>query len=106
MATKKRKKGKKKNGFRKFWHLGIDEVNTGNFDITPEGTLLVREGNYQYNIHEIVKKYGTSTEIFFPTIIESRVRDLIETFNAYIKISGYKGRFYYHYPMKVNQNKE
>lgn len=101
-----KRKAKKKGSSRKFWHLGIEEVNTGNFDITPEGTLLVREGNYQYNIHDIVKKYGTSTEIFFPTIIENRVRDLIETFNAFIKITGYKGKFFYHYPMKVNQNKE
>ena len=97
---------KQKNGFKKFWHLGQEEVNTGNFDITPEGTLLVREGNYQYNLYDIVKKYGTSTEIFFPTVVENRVRDLIETFNAFIKITGYKGKFYYHYPMKVNQNKE
>jgi arginine decarboxylase len=102
----KKHHSRKKNGFRKLWQLGRDEVNTGQFDITPEGTLLVREGNYQYNIFDIVKKYGTSTEIFFPTIVENRVRDLIETFNAYIKIAGYRGKFYYHYPMKVNQNKE
>lgn len=97
---------KKKNGFKKFWRLGLDELNTGNFDIGPDGELIVREGNYQYNIFDIVKKYGTSTEIVFPTVIESRVRDLIDTFNAYIKVLGYKGRFYYHYAMKVNQNKE
>lgn len=97
---------KKKNGFRKFWRLGFDEFNTQNFDISPDGELIVREGNYQYNIFDIVKKYGTSTEIVFPTVIENRVRDLIETFNAYIKVLGYRGKFYYHYAMKVNQNKE
>lgn len=97
---------KRKNGFRKFWHLGIDEYNTQNFDISPDGELMVREGNFQYNIFDIVKKYGTSTEIVFPTVIENRVRDLIETFNAYIKVLGYKGKFHYHYAMKVNQNKE
>jgi len=110
MSTTRPKKAnhkkKKKNGPKKFWLLGREEVNTGHFDVTPEGTLLVREGNYQYNIYNIVKKYGTSTEIFFPTIVENRVRDLIETFNAYIKVTGYRGRFYYHYPMKVNQNRE
>ncbi|MFM2414311.1 MAG: Biosynthetic arginine decarboxylase, partial [Candidatus Parcubacteria bacterium] len=95
-----------KNGFRKMWKLGLEEVNTGVFDISDDGSLVVREGNYQYNIHDIVKKYGTSTEILFPTIIENRVRDMIETFNAYIKVLGYKGKFFYHYPMKVNQNKE
>ncbi len=97
---------KKKNHYRKFWRLGMEEYNTGVFDISPDGELLVHEGNYQYNIFDIVKKYGTSTEIVFPTIIEHRVRDLIETFNAYIKVLGYKGKFYYHYCMKVNQNKE
>jgi arginine decarboxylase len=97
---------KKKNGFRKFWRLGLEEANTQMFDISPDGELIVREGNYQYNIFDIVKKYGTSTEIMFPTIIENRVRDLIETFNAYIKILGYKGKFYYHYAMKANQTKE
>lgn len=84
----------------------MDEFNTGNFDISPDGELIVREGNYQYNIFDIVKKYGTPTEIVFPTIIENRVRDLIETFNAYIKVLSYKGKFYYHYAMKANQTKE
>ncbi len=41
-----------------------------------------------------------------PAIIENRVRDLIDTFNAYIKILNYKGKFFYHYAMKVNQNRE
>ena len=97
---------KKKNGFKKFWRLGMDEFNTGQFDISPDGELIVREGNYQYNIYDIVKKYGSPTEILFPTIIENRVRDLIETFNAYIKILGYRGKFSYHYAMKANQTKE
>ncbi len=104
--TKKRKTKKKKNGHKKFWRLGFEEFNTGMFDIDSDGDLIVREGNYQYNVHDIVKKFGTATEIFFPTVVENRVRDLIETFNAYIKVLGYKGRFHYHYPMKVNQNKE
>lgn len=95
-----------KNGFKKFWKLGLEEFNTQMFDISPGGELLAREGNYQYNLFKIVKKFGTSTEIVFPTVIEQRVRDLIDTFNAYIKILGYKGKFYYHYPMKVNQNRE
>lgn len=84
----------------------MDEFNTGMFDISPDGEMVVREGNYQYNIFDIVKKYGTPTEIMFPTVIENRVRDLIETFNAYIKVLGYKGKFYYHYAMKANQTKE
>ena len=104
--VKRIKRKKKKNGHRKFWRLGFEEFNTNHFDIDGDGELIVREGNYQYNIFNIVKKYGTATEILFPTIIENRVRDLIETFNAYIKVLGYKGKYYYHYPMKVNQNKE
>ncbi len=84
----------------------MEEFNTANFDISPDGEMVVKEGHFQYNIHDIIKKYGTSTEIVFPTIIENRVRDLIDTFNAYIKILNYKGKFFYHYAMKVNQNKE
>lgn len=91
---------------KKFWRLGLDECNTGIFDIAKNGDLLVREGNYQYNIASIVRKHGSPTELFFPTVVENRVRDLIETFNAYIKVLGYRGRFHYHYPMKVNQNRE
>ncbi len=84
----------------------MDEFNTQQFDINPDGELIVREGNYQYNIYDIIKKYGSPTEIVFPTVIENRVRDLIETYNAYIKVLGYRGKFFYHYAMKANQNKE
>ncbi len=103
---KKKKQKAKKNGFKKFWKLGVDAYNTQHFDISKDGELVVREGNFQYNIFDIVKKYGSPSEIFFPTMIEDKVRDLIDTFNAFIKIYGYKGKFFYHYPMKVNQNKE
>ncbi len=109
MPKRKKRRVKKKNlraKFKKFWKLGLEEFNTQYFDISNDGELIVREGNFQYNILDIVKKYGTATEIAFPTIIEQRVRDLIDTFNAYIKVLGYKGRFHYHYVMKVNQNKE
>jgi hypothetical protein len=64
MAQSKRA-SRKKNGFRKFWRLGMEEFNTAQFDISSDDTLTVREGNYQYNIFNIIKRYGTSTEIFF-----------------------------------------
>ena len=104
MAKKKTKKHGK--NWKKFWKLGMEEFNTQNFDVNTNGELVVKEGYYQYNIMDIVKKYGTVTEIFFPFILENRVRDLIEFFNAYIKILNYKGKFYYHYVMKSNQNRE
>lgn len=104
--SKLRKKPKKKNSFKKFWKLGLPEYNTEFFDISSNGDLVVKEGYYQYNVMDIVKKYGTPTEIFFPFILETRLRDLTELFNAYIKILGYRGRFYYHYVMKVNQNRD
>lgn len=102
----KKLKSRSNTRFKKLWKLGFEEFNTEQFDMSNDGELMVREGNYQYNIYDIVKKFGTPTEIIFPTLIENRVRDLIETFNAYIKISGYKGKFFYHYAMKVNQNRE
>lgn len=102
MAKKKRKKQVK--NWKKFWKLGMEEFNTQYFDVNANGDLVVKEGHYQYNMMDIVKKYGTVTEVFFPFILENRVRDLIELFNAYIKILNYKGKFYYHYVMKSNQN--
>lgn len=84
----------------------MDEFNTQFFDITRKGELMVKEGNYVYNLHELVKKFGSPLEVVFPFILEQRVSDLVGYFNAYMKIQGYRGKFFYHYPMKVNQNKE
>jgi len=89
----------------RYWKLGKEEFNTQFYDVTRKNALLVREGNNQYNLHELAQKYGSPLEVFFPFIVETRVRRLIDLFNAYIKIYGYRGRFFYHYPMKVNQNK-
>ncbi|MBI5621421.1 hypothetical protein HY933_00960 [Candidatus Falkowbacteria bacterium] len=103
------KKGKKGNGhknLKKFWKLGIRDFNTHYFDINANDHLTVKEGNYQYDLIQLVKKYGSPTEIFFPYILEERLEELINLFNSYIKISRYPGKFFYHYPMKVNQNKE
>lgn len=103
----KKKKTKKVNkNWKKFWKLGLEEFNTQYFDVNANGELVVKEGYYQYNIMDIVKKYGTVTEVFFPFILENRVRDLIELFNAYIKILNYRGKFYYHYVLKSNQNSD
>ncbi len=107
MVKKKVKKTKKRGtNWRKFWKLGMEEFNTQHFDVNQNGELVVKEGYYQYNIMDIIKKYGTATRVFFPFILENRVRDLIELFNAYIKILNYRGKFYYHYVMKSNQNRE
>jgi arginine decarboxylase len=109
MVKKKRKKAKKQKrgkNWKKFWKLGVEEFNTQYFGVNDDGDLVVREGYFQYNVMDIVKKYGTVTEVFFPFILENRVRDLIEFFNAYIKILNYKGKFFYHYVMKSNQNRD
>ncbi len=91
---------------KKFWKLGNADFNTDVFDIAKDGELIVQEGNYLYNVKELVKKFGTPLELFFPFIAKDRLDDLLSIFNFYIKISRYKGKFFYHYPMKVNQNKE
>lgn len=95
-----------KRNFKRFWKLGREEFNTQYFDITANGELMLKEGNYQYNLHKLAKQYGTSLEIMFPFIMENRLRQLTDIFNAYIKLNDYKGKFYYHYPMKVNQHKQ
>jgi len=92
--------------FLSFWKLGKDEFNTEFFGMSNDGELVVREGNYQYNIHDLVRKFGAPLEIAFPFIVEKRYLELVEIFNKYIAEFKYKGRFFYHYPMKVNQNKE
>ena len=104
MAKKKTKKAGK--NWKKFWKLGTDEFNTQFFDVSKDGELLATEGHHVYNLHDIARKYGTPLQIIFPFVLEDRLKDLIGYFQAYIKIYGYKGKFFYHYPMKVNQNKE
>ncbi len=95
-----------KKNYKHFWKLGQSEYNTEFFDVTSDGDLMVKEGNYQYNVHELIRKYGSPLEIVFPFILENRVRSIIDIFDAYIKLHGYRGKFFYHYAMKVNQNKE
>jgi arginine decarboxylase len=107
VEKKKNKKVKSKGkNWRKFWKLGAEEFNTQFFNISKDGNLTATEGNHVYNLNSLANKYGTPLQVLFPFIIEDRLKDLIGYFQAYIKIYGYKGKFFYHYPMKVNQNKE
>ena len=79
-----RKKTQRKR-FRKFWKLGKDEFNTQFFSISKDNELVVHEGNYQYNIFDLVQKFGSPLEIAFPFIVEKRYLDLVQTFNFHIK---------------------
>ncbi|MBI5413812.1 hypothetical protein HZA42_05710 [Candidatus Peregrinibacteria bacterium] len=92
--------------FKKFWKLGRKDFNTEHFDINDDGELIIREGNYQYNVYDLARKFNASIEIFLPFILEERLRHLQEVFSDNSKKLGYKGKFTYHFPMKVNQNKE
>ncbi len=92
--------------WRKFWKLGVEEWNTQFFNVSKDAELTVTEGHHVYNLSDMARKYGTPLQVIFPFILEDRLKDLIGYFQAYIKIYGYKGKFFYHYPMKVNQNKE
>lgn len=92
--------------YREFWKLGKPEFNTQWFDITRDGELIVKEGNYQYNVLELVQKYGSPLEIVVPHILEEKVEALFDAFQAACRHRKYRGKFFYHYPMKVNQNKE
>jgi arginine decarboxylase len=107
MSQKKAKKLKKpEKNWNKFWKLGVEEWNTQYFGVSSDGELTATEGHHVYNLSAIAQKYGTPLQVIFPFIIEDRLKDLIGYFQAYMKIYGYKGKFFYHYPMKVNQNKE
>lgn len=96
----------KKNNFKKFWKIGRKEFNTQYFDISKDGDLVVFEGNYQYNVRELAERYGTPLKIMLPYIVEQRVEDLMDLFEDVIREYNYRGNFYYHYPMKVNQSRE
>ncbi len=91
---------------KKFWKLGRVDLTTEFFDINKAGQLVIKEGNYQYNLHDLIKKFGSPLEIAFPFIIEHRFRKIVEIFNRWIKSYRYRGKFFYHYPMKASQNKE
>ncbi|MBI3888217.1 hypothetical protein HY311_00280 [Candidatus Nomurabacteria bacterium] len=101
--AKTKKQGK---NWKKFWKLGVDDFNTQFFGISKDAELTATEGYHIYNLNDLAHKYGTPLQVVFPFIIEDRLKDLIGYFQAYMKIYGYKGKFFYHYPMKVNQNKE
>lgn len=97
---------KKTVSSRKLWKLGATEYNTQYFDFNKDGDLVVKEGNNIYNTRYLAEKMGTSLEILFPFIIEERLEDFLDLTTHLSKKVGYKGKFFYHYPMKVNQSKE
>jgi arginine decarboxylase-like protein len=91
---------------RKLWKLGINDFNTQYFDFNKEGDLIIKEGHNIYNVRYLAEKFGTSLEILMPFVIEERLEDFLDSTVALSKKVGYKGKFFYHYPMKVNQTKE
>ncbi|MBI2056271.1 MAG: hypothetical protein HYT37_02730 [Candidatus Sungbacteria bacterium] len=101
-----KKKNTHRNTAKSFWKIGKKEFNTHIFDVNGEGELVIREGNYQYNVHELARKFGSSLEVFLPFVLEERLNGLFTTFAEEMKQAEYRGKFFYHYPMKVNQNKE
>lgn len=94
------------NAFKKYWKISRKEFNTQYFDYTKDGDLVIFEGNYQYNVRELAEKYGTPLRIALPYVIEQRAEDLMDLFDDVIREYKYRGQFYYHYPMKANQNRE
>lgn len=100
------KKAKTIRDYKKYWKLRRKEFNTEYFDLNAEGDIIIREGNYQYNVRELAEKYGTPLKIMLPYVIEQRVEDLMDLFDDCIRKYKYKGQFYYHYPMKANQSRE
>ena len=96
----------KPNSSKKLWKIGSKEYNTQYFDFNKDGDLIIKEGHNIYNVRYLAEKMGTPLEILMPFIIEERIEDLLDITQALAKKAGYKGKFFYHYPMKVNQNKE
>ncbi|MDQ5954548.1 MAG: arginine decarboxylase, partial [Patescibacteria group bacterium] len=103
---KKMGNNKRPTASRKLWKLGSKEFNTQYFDYDRDGDLIIKEGHNIYNIKYLTEKFGTSLQILMPFIIEERLEDLMDLADSVIKKTGYLGKFFYHYPMKVNQNRE
>jgi len=104
--VEKPKRPKAKN-YKKIWKLSQKELNTEYFSINKDGELVIHEGNYQYNIYDLARKFnGSSLEIFMPYVIEDRLENIFKVAKSYIKKFGYKSKFSYHFPIKVNQRKE
>ena len=61
-------------------------ITTPSILILPKRRAGGGKGNYIYNLNDIVKKYGSPTEIVFPFILEERLEDLHDYFRAYMKI--------------------
>lgn len=97
---------KKNKASKRRWKIGMYEYNTQYFGYDNDGNLIIKEGNNAYNINYLAEKLGTPLEIFLPFIVEERTEDLLDMTREIIKDTEYNGQFYYHYPMKVNQNKE
>lgn len=91
---------------RKLWKLGMKEWNTQYFDFNKDGDLIIKEGHNVYNVRYLAEKFGTSLRILMPFVIEERLEDFLDLNAILSKKVGYTGKFFYHYPMKVNQNKE
>lgn len=91
---------------KKLWKLGVNDFNTQYFDFNKEGDLIIKEGHNIYNVKYLAEKFGTSLEILMPFVIEERLEDFLDLVGVLSKKVGYKGKFFYHYPMKVNQSKE
>jgi arginine decarboxylase len=103
---KKMGNNKKPSASKKLWKLGSKEFNTQYFDYDRDGDLIIKEGHNIYNIKYLTEKFGTSLQILMPFIIEERLEDLMDLADSVIKKTNYGGKFFYHYPMKVNQNRE
>lgn len=91
---------------KKLWKIGLKDFNTQYFDFNKEGDLIIKEGHNIYNVRYLAEKFGTSLEILMPFVIEERLEDFLDLTLMLSKKVGYKGKFFYHYPMKVNQSKE
>jgi arginine decarboxylase len=97
---------KKSVASKKLWKLGATEFNTQYFDYSKEGDLIIKEGHNIYNVRYLAEKFGTSLEILLPFVVEERLEDFLDLAGTLSKKVGYKGKFFYHYPMTVNQTKE
>jgi arginine decarboxylase len=91
----------------------VEDWGEGFFSITEGGHLAVRprrDASSTIDLHEVVeglaeRGINTPVTIGFPDLLEHRMREFTESFQAAIQETGYRGDYAGVYPIKVNQHR-
>ena len=84
------------------WKLNSQEFGTEFMSINSHGNLAIKAGGSEFDVYDLVRKYGTPLEILVPEVITNRVRWLRQCFTESILRQYYQGSYVHCYPLKSN----